>query len=423
MKTPVRKHLKDLKVSATLRINQESKDLIEKGVHVFKLGLGQSPFPVHPLVNSALKMYSHEKDYLPVDGLPQLREAICKYFYRKEELSFNLNQVVIGPGSKELIFLLQMVHQGTLIALAPSWVSYVPQAKILKKSVHISKTLSSNDWKLNAEDFDKELGEYDLKGSLLIFNYPNNPVGNTYSEEELVKLAAVFEKYELIVVSDEIYAELNYENSHKSLATFYPAGTITSTGLSKWCGAGGWRLGALLFPECLVDLKKVLCGVASETFTSVSAPIQYASVVAYQDHPEITNYVLAQQTILKGLGLYCHKILSDAELMVPVPQGGFYLLVDFSNYASKLKKAGILSSKELCSNILSEIGVAVLPGTDFNLSEDTYTARMAFVNFNGEMALEAFYSDEIELNDDFLKKYCSETVNAFHRIAEWVRSL
>ena len=96
------------------------------------------------------------------------------------------------------------------------------------------------------------------------------------------ELAFITKKYELIIISDEIYAELDFTGNYQSIAHFYPEGTIVSGGLSKWCGAGGGRLGAMSFPQNLSLIRKTMRSVASETFTCVSAPIQYAAVKAYK---------------------------------------------------------------------------------------------------------------------------------------------
>ena len=97
----------------------------------------------------------------------------------------------------------------------------------------------------------------------------------------------IAKKYNLIILSDEIYSELSFEEGFKSISSFYPEKTIISTGLSKWCGAGGWRLGYFIVPDTLKILKDSINVLASETFSAVSAPIQYAAISAYRnDHSE-----------------------------------------------------------------------------------------------------------------------------------------
>ena len=113
---------------------------------------------------------------------------------------------------------------------------------------------------------------------MLILNSPNNPTGQVC--ENLEEISNVVNKYNLIILSDEIYSELTFTNNYKSISNFCPEKTIISTGLSKWCGAGGWRLGYFIVPEGLNNIKKIINVLASETFSAVSAPIQYAAIKA-----------------------------------------------------------------------------------------------------------------------------------------------
>lgn len=122
-------------LSATLLINEISNKLISEGRKVYKLGLGQSPFPVPQMVVDELKVNAHQKDYLPVKGLKQLRQAVADYHSRRNDIRRNAENVLIGPGSKELMFLLQFVYYGDLVIPTPSWVSYAPQAKFIGRNI------------------------------------------------------------------------------------------------------------------------------------------------------------------------------------------------------------------------------------------------------------------------------------------------
>ena len=129
-------NVRGIQPSATLRINELSNQLRAEGRDIIKLGLGQSPFPVPDRVVAALQEHAAEKDYLPVKGLKGLREAISGYINRAERMRCNWEDVLIGPGSKELLFILQLAYYGDLLIPRPSWVSYAPQARIIGRSVH-----------------------------------------------------------------------------------------------------------------------------------------------------------------------------------------------------------------------------------------------------------------------------------------------
>lgn len=406
-----------LKPSATLHINELSNKMIAEGKEVFKLGLGQSPFPVPDSVQEALQHNTHQKAYLPVQGLYALREAVAAYHLRQDQLHFTAEQVMIGPGSKELLFILQLVLDCDLLIPAPSWVSYAPQAQIVGKSVHWLQTEAEAGWRLTA-DVLEEHASSNNRPALLILNYPNNPIGNTYDKEALRKLAIVAQKHGIIILSDEIYGELHVEGEHTSIAKFYPEGTIVSAGLSKWCGAGGWRLGTFSFPHELEYVKKAMCVVASETFTSVSAPIQYAAIRAYQGGEDIEKYVQGSRRILKALGNFISDKLLAANISHPRPEGGFYLFVNFEFYRKKLATLGIKNSATLCNHILQETGVAMLPGNNFGRPEEELTVRLAFVNFDGKKVLSALsqLADDQPVDERFLKQYCPRTIEAITRV-------
>jgi aspartate aminotransferase len=414
-------NVRGLKQSATLFINEYSNQLVEQGKKIYKLGLGQSPFPVPDIVIKSLQDNAYQKDYLAVKGLPALRQSIADFYYRHWNINYSVNNIVIGPGSKELLFLLQLVYYGELIIPTPSWVSYAPQAKIIGRNISWIPTRKENFWRLTPKELDKLCRSDPFRPRLLILNYPSNPTGYTYKKKELEELAIVAKKYKVIVVADEIYGMLDHEGDHYSISTFYPEGTILSGGLSKWCGAGGWRLGSLAFPSSLDWLADSLAVAASETFTSTSAPIQYAAVTAFEPHDEIEDYLNRARKILLVLGKACNKILNEGNLKNPDPHGGFYLFPDFTIYREKLHAKNIYDAETMCTKLLEETGVATLPGSEFGCSPFEFTLRLSYVNFNGGAAMEAAKKEEV--NESFAEKYCSSTLEAMHKMIDWFEKL
>ncbi|MCP4992879.1 MAG: aminotransferase class I/II-fold pyridoxal phosphate-dependent enzyme, partial [Gammaproteobacteria bacterium] len=259
-------NVRGLTQSATLAINEQCSQLNQQGCDVFRLGLGQSPFPVADPVVEELRANAHQKDYLPVKGLPRLREAVASYHRQQAGIAYTQDDVLIGPGSKELMFLVQLVYYGDLVIPTPSWVSYAPQANIIGRHIRGVPTTMEDCWKISPKALDALCSNDPTRPRLLILNYPNNPSGITYSNEELESLAAVARRYRVILLSDEIYGEIRFDGRHQSIARYYPEGTIISAGLSKWCGAGGWRLGTFTFPENLRWLLDTVAVVASETY-------------------------------------------------------------------------------------------------------------------------------------------------------------
>jgi aspartate aminotransferase len=405
--------------SATVAINERSDSLRAQGRTIFKLGLGQSPFPVPDPVVDELREHAGEKAYLPVAGLRELREAVARYHRERQGLDLDADGVLVGPGSKELMFLLQLAYYGDLLIPTPAWVSYAPQAHILGRQVRFLATSARDGWRITGPDLHRVCRGDPGRPRILVLNYPSNPTGATYEEAELADLAEVAARHSLVVLSDEIYGELHHEGKHRSIGTFYPEGTIVSGGLSKWCGAGGWRLGTFSFPPELDWLRAAMSAVASETYTSTSAPIQYAAIRAFALGPEIETYLGDARRILRALGAWCTDRLRAAGLDVVTPAGAFYLFVDFSPLRASLDPHRTLTASDLCAALLDEAGVAVLPGSDFGAPPDQLTARLAYVDFDGARALDAAAADPGTLDPAFLWEHCRPVLDAVERIAAW----
>ena len=415
--------IRDLQPSATLLINERSRMLQKEGQSVYRLGFGQSPFPVPREVVESLQRYAHEKDYLPVKGLADLRAAVAGFNNRTLGIDSSADDILIGPGSKELIFLLQLAYQGELLLPSPSWVSYEPQAQINQKKVNWISTTATDGWCLRAEALEAACLQTSTKQKLLILNYPNNPTGTTYQSDQLEAIADVARRHGVLVLSDEIYGELHHSGQHQSLASYYPEGTIISGGLSKWCGAGGWRLGTFTFPSSYRWLLEVMAVIASETFSAVSAPIQYAAVTAFRGSPAIETYLDHSRQILKAAGHYVYRELKEAGLSMPAPQGGFYLIPDFSFFQDQLEAKGIYSSLALCESMLLETGVALLPGSVFGRPDHELTTRLSFVDFNGQKALDALKNEPYKTpNEVFIREYCPKLVTAVGNIRSWLKN-
>lgn len=417
-------NVRGLGQSPTLAINELSKRLRAKGKHVYRMGLGQSPFPVPTPVVETLKMHAHEKDYLAITGLEELRKAVARFHRQLDAVDISPKNVLIGPGSKELMFLLQLAYYGDIILPTPCWVSYAPQAKIIGRNISFINTAFEDNWQITPAQLEAYLSRENdhYKPRLLVLNYPSNPHGGTFSAEELKAIAKVARKQEIMILSDEIYGQLHHEGKHVSIARFYPERTIISSGLSKWCGAGGWRLGTFAFPPNLEWLMNSMAAVASETYTSVSAPIQYAAVRAFRGGIKIERYLCHARRILSFIGSRIARIFSDAGIKVHPPEGAFYLFIDFSQFSEQLRARGITDSKTLCEKLLHETGVAILPGVEFQRPPEELTARLAYVNFDGAKALAM--SETIPLSEplpeDFADHFCNPTFEATNRIVSWL---
>jgi len=403
--------VKDLKPSSTLLINETSRKLEEQGKKIYKFGFGQSPFKVPEDVVIELKDNAHQNKYLPMQGLSELRNAVAKYTSKKKNYDYKSENVIIGPGSKELMFLLHVIFDGEIILPAPSWVSYAPQAILGRNKVQILQTKRENNWFPTASEIEEIVLKDKNKNYLLFLNSPNNPSGQIC--ENLEEIAGIAKKYNLIILSDEIYSELSFMDNYQSISNFCPEKTIISTGLSKWCGAGGWRLGYFLVPDSLNEIKNMINVLASETFSAVSAPIQYAAIKAYEhDH---SNYINKSKNILSAIGNYVYENLRSNKVLINKPQGGFYLMPEFLN-----KKFN--SSSAMCDSILNDTGVALLPGSDFGFEQSKMLARLSFTDFDGQEFMNKI-EDNQKIDKDHIENFAPKIIEGVDKLKKWSESI
>jgi aspartate aminotransferase len=237
---------------------------------------------------------------------------------------------------------------------------------------------------------------------------------------ELQSIASVARNNNLIIISDEIYGLLSFKNEYVSIAKYYPEGTIVSTGLSKWCGAGGWRLGAFIIPDALKDLYQTLITLASETFSAVSTPIQYAAVIAYSNEESLITYRKQAVIILEKVSKYCSAAMRSFGVSVKDSDGGFYLFPNFEIYKLGLMKNGINSSKEFCTRLLEETGVALLPGSVFGRPQEEFTARFCYVDFDGTKALEHL-TNHIGISDSDFETLFLQMIKGVEKMRIWLQ--
>ena len=400
----IRSALTHFQESATLRINNLALGKRAKGKTIYHFGFGQSPFPVPETMQQALRENADKKAYLPGLGLPELREDVARFLQQNFGYKLDAANIAIGPGSKELIFDLLFILEGTLLLPSPSWVSYAPMAKILNKPVVDIETEFSNNYKLTAEALKNAVASHKDAHYILILNSPSNPTGQCYSQQELQALARVCAEHKIAVVSDEIYSLLDFTRSQDlsrgkspkhftpSIQDYLPEQSFVTGGLSKAFCAGGWRLGFLSFPE--QSFGDALQTLVSETFSCVSSPIQHAARRAFQMDQAIQDYIQDTSEILRLIGTYTYQRLVELSILCHPSQGGFYMFIDFANYKDKFTQLGIHTSSQVCDYLLTNYNIALLPGSDFGRNPQELSARLAFVDFDGEALLNAYRKDK-----------------------------
>lgn len=426
-KNVIRKDLQSYRPATTLLLNEKITQMLLEGKRVYHFGFGQSPFPVMAEARAALERHSGENSYLPVAGIRPLREAICEFHKEFDNLeNLNADNVIVGPGSKELLFLVENVFQGDVFLLYPTWITYTPMCLLSHHKPFLIRTKFEDDWRLTPEGLEKVLNASKSENKLLVLCHPDNPTGTSYSAEHLKALTEMFRKYKVVVVSDEIYGRLHYTGDHECLAKYYPEGTIVSTGLSKWASVGGWRLGYHIYPDSLKELYVAVQSAASHTYSSASAPVQYAALSYMNLSKESTTYMRNTRRVMSAVAEYCYKKLVRVGVKVIKPQGGFFMYPDFEIIKQSLRKRGIETCQQMCDAMFKEALVVLMPwDTDLDQEgTERLTVRLCFVNFDGEKALRACYEvlgdNSIHLGDSFVITHCKETVDGITMLCNWV---
>lgn len=421
--------LKTVEKSQTLLLNEQSRTIEGTGREVFKFGFGQSPFPPLDAAIQGLRLHAAAKDYTSVQGLSELRGRVAAFHSECDGIEIEAEQVLVAPGSKMLLYAVMAVFEKLDVLIpAPAWVSYAPQARLLGHRPITVATSFEQRWRVlpDAVAAAVKAKASSRIPSLLVLNHPGNPDGLSYTSDELIALTQEFRKHDILVISDEIYGLLNHRGEHVSLAKHYPEGTIVTSGLSKWCGAGGWRLGVATLPTNLLgSFKDTLLGIASETYSCAPLPVQKASCEAYQWNDATRDYLAHQRRLLSRIGQSVAEQLSGFDVRVHSPTGGFYLFPDFSPYTERLLRLGVNSSQSLCARLLADTGVALLPGDAFGLPPEQLCARLAYVEFDGREALKASREVGLDkpLDADATQAIFAKTLRGTRKLTHWLASL
>ena len=368
-----------------------------RGEQVFHMGFGESPFPVHELIRKALCDNSWRQSYLPTQGIFQLRDQVSKFYKTVFNLQYSPEQIVVGPGSKSLMFAALTALDGPIFLPAPSWVSYQHMGHFLSREVHHMVTSSENSYRLEPELLANSLAENAPdpdQQKILVLNYPCNPTGHSFSTQQLRELVDIARENNIIILSDEIYALTHFrDQDHRSIAEFYPEGTLITGGLSKDRSLGGYRLGVLLLPEGESHLLRTILALGSEIWSTAPAPIQYAAIEAYRTDTGIVEYIKDCAAIHETVTRYAYQRIQAMRLSCPCPQGAFYLFPDWNQHRGPLENVGINTSSELARHLLENYHVSSLPGSEFGMPADDFCLRLATVDYKGDVALDIFRKD------------------------------
>jgi len=428
-------HLDRVEIPANLRINDQIKSYredclrmgCERPYHHF--AFGQSPFAPPPGVVEALKAHAHEHSYLPTAGLPALRDAVAQYYRHHFGLDASPERIVVSPGSKEMIAILLSALEGAVLVPVPSWVSYMPQARILKKDVVPLRLRADTGFKLTPELLRDGARRASGEQSILILNHPHNPTGAVYERGELEALSEICRENGIIVIADEIYALTAFdETSFTSMGAVYPEGTLVTGGLSKDRSAGGYRLGVGVFPAGEDGVLASVLKIAGSTYSCVAAPIQHAAVKAYSLDDDVEAHVRDCAAVNALVGKEMSAFFCAGGSDTQAPQGAFYLFVDWSGEQENFKSMGLSSSADVAEHVLHVEHAAMLPGNALLLEDAELAFRCSYVDYDGAVALADWRRRRPSTpseREDFVRRNCpllTDGVSYLSRYLEQVRA-
>ena len=374
---------REMASSPTLAINEAVSRRRAEGRETIHLGFGEATFPLHPVLREALAGAIERTSYAPVAGVLRLREAIAGYIERTRGVQCRAEQVVVGPGSKPLIYALLQVLDGDVLVPRPSWVSYAPQARLAGRRVVAVETDPGDQLRLTPDALADAASRARASGAdprILIVNSPSNPTGGMFAREDVAAMTVWARAAGVTIISDEIYAELAHGwRSHISPARLYPEGSIITGGLSKAFSAGGWRLGYAILPdgERGEQLDRAVRALASEIWSAAATPIEEAAVAAFASNPDLEAYVRRAARLHGHVTHALHRALLDLDIACPKPAGAFYLYPDLAAWRTPLARLGVITSPQLAQYLLDEWDIATLPGTAFGEEPEILRLRLA----------------------------------------------
>ena len=433
MKFIVDQQVEDIEMPENLKLNTFLKEFHSNCPHsecsfgLYGFAFGQSPFPVPLLMQEALMKNANQGAYAPVPGIPELRNAISKYNKHYFGMDITPERIYVGPGTKELIFNLLEILHGTVILPTPAWLGYLPQIRFLKKNYHMLPAKSNN--KFSPGDLRKLALRLQDRQKILILNNPHNPTGLLYDKFELEEIAYVCRDQNIAIISDEIYAQTTYDFSKFiSMGKIYPEGTFVTNGLSKSHAAGGYRLGYVIFPQHAVDLKRQFKKILATEYTAVSTPIQHAAVAGFEISKEMDIYFDTTRKIHHIMGEYTYNALSAIEgIKLTKPDATFYLLADFNAFSTELRKANITTSQKLSESlIVHPYHTAIVGGDSLVLERTDFSARIAYVDYNGTRVLQNYLNNEPKTSSErmeFVKNNAPKMVAGIEMIGRFFKNL
>lgn len=397
---------------------------------IYAFGFGQSPFPVPAPLQEALGRAADRGHYAAAEGIEPLREAVAGFNRRHFGLDVDPSRIIVGHGTKGLMYTLFGMLRGSAIIPSPGWIGYAPQLRLLGKHYHRFPLKPEDHYKVHAADLDNFLSALPTEQHLLILNNPHNPTGAVYTAGELEAVAEVCRDHGTLVLADEIYALLTYDiGAFTSMAAIYPEGTFVTNGISKDRSSGGYRLGTCILPEnCPQTLHDAFTKIAATVYTNVSTPTQHAAIAAYEPNEEIEDGIRTIRAIHRIMGTHLCRMMGEVEgVSTTTPKGGFYFLADFNALAENLRRAGVGSSDDLARSLIAHPHhISTITGEAIMAAHDDFSARIAFVDYDGQRAINLYRNNpprSTAAEREFVDTAAPRMVAGAEELARWAEAI
>ena len=346
--------------SITLAISAKAKAMQAEGTDVCSFSAGEPDFPTPKHICEAAKTALDEGKtrYGAAVGELKLRQAIANKLRQDNNLNYTADNIIVTNGGKFSLFNLMqaLIESGDEVIIpSPYWLSYPEMVELADGTSVIVDTAAENDYKITPEQLNRAITP---KTKLFVFNSPSNPTGTVYTPDEVRALAEVIVDRDILVVSDEIYEKILYDDAkHLSIGSINDeifARTITSNGFAKSHSMTGWRVGYAAAP---LEILQAMAKIQGHSTSNVCTFAQYGAIAALESSQECVQEMLRAFTERRS---YMYQAINDIpSLSCPKPNGAFYLFVDISKTGKK--------SLDFCKELLEAKQVAAIPGVAFGM--------------------------------------------------------
>ena len=363
--------IKRIKPSATMAVTQKARELKAAGKDIIGLGAGEPDFDTPENIKKAAIQAINDGDtkYTPVDGTPELKKAIKAKFKRENNLDYELDEISVGTGGKQIIFnafAVSLNDSDEVIIPAPYWVTYPDVVNYFNGKPIFVQCGEESGFKITPQQLENTINQ---STKWFILNSPSNPTGSCYTKNELLELANVLKKYPHVnVMTDDLYEHLIYDDNEfhtfASIAPELKERILTLNGVSKAYAMTGWRIGYAGGNASLIKAMGKLQSQSTSNPTSIS---QAAAVEALNGD---NSFIAERAKVFKGRrDFLINEFTSMNGITCRVPEGAFYVFPSCKGVIGKVDESNnkITNDEEFTTSLLEHAGVAVVQGSAFGL--------------------------------------------------------